>query len=88
MIDTLSVNGCLFLTTISLDIFYRTAHYVKKKIIQEYEKALEEIFRIYNEAGFKIGEIRADNEFKSVLEVIRNNDKHIYEKKTTSPFLQ
>ena len=80
MIDTMSVNGCLFLSTISLDIYYRSAHYVNNKTSQEYEKALEEIFRIYNEAGFKIGNIRADKEFKSVLKFIRNNYKHIYEK--------
>ena len=39
MIDKMSVNGCLFLTTISLDIFYRIAHDVKKKtILQDNER--------------------------------------------------
>ena len=62
----------LLLTTISFDINYKSAHYVKKKTIQEYEKVLEEMFRIYNETGSKLSEIRVDTKFKSVLEFIRN----------------
>ena len=34
LMDTMSVNGCLFLTTISLDIYYQSAHFVKKQNCQ------------------------------------------------------
>ena len=42
--DTISVNGCLFLTTISLDIYYQSAHFVKNKTSSEYKKQSKRYF--------------------------------------------
>ena len=50
--DDMKVNGLWFLTSISRNIYYRTAQYVMKKEATEYLEAIEEIIAIYNRAGF------------------------------------
>ena len=50
--DDMKVNGLWFLTSISRNIYYRTAQYVMKKEATEYLEAIEQIIAIYNRAGF------------------------------------
>ena len=57
-IDTITVNGCNFLVTVSLHLYYRSAHYIPSKTTEQYMAALQEILQIYNDSGFKISEIR------------------------------
>ena len=61
--DGIKVNGLWFLTTISRNIYYRTAQFVIKKEATEYLEAIKEIIAIYNQAGFRMVKILADNEF-------------------------
>ena len=72
-IDGIKVNGMLFLTTVSKNIFYRTAQYVESKSISRFKEALKEIIMLYNKAGFKIKEIRSDNEFRPLQEALLND---------------
>ena len=51
-IDGLSVNGLSFLTTISRNLYYRTAQYVKQPTVTCYREALQHVFRIYRQGGF------------------------------------
>jgi hypothetical protein len=61
--DGMKVNGISFLTTVSRNIQYRTAQYVKHQTAAVYRELLGQIFRIYNHGGFRITSIRCDNEF-------------------------
>jgi hypothetical protein len=66
-IDGIKVNGLTFLTTISKNIFYRTAQFIETKAVSNYMDALKEVFQVYNKAGFRVQEIRSDNEFHPLL---------------------
>jgi hypothetical protein len=66
-IDGIQVNGLNFLTMISKNLQYRTAQYIESRAVKNYISALKDIIRIYNCAGFKITEIRGDNEFQPLL---------------------
>ena len=66
--DGLTVNGLNFLTTISHDIYYRTAQPLSAKPnYQEFIVNLKEIELLYRKAGFKLSEIHADSQFKKTL---------------------
>jgi hypothetical protein len=56
-IDSIKVNRLSFLTTISKNIFYRTAQFIDKKTVSNYTEALKEILQVYNKAGFHVMEI-------------------------------
>ena len=64
--DTMNVNGLSFLTTISGNIYYRTAQLTVKKTAREYEECLGEIFRLYQAANFTVTEIICDNEYQDL----------------------
>ncbi len=66
--DGMKVNGISFLTTVSRNIQYRTAQYVKHQTAAVYRELLGQIFRIYNHGGFRITSIRCDNEFWPLME--------------------
>jgi hypothetical protein len=66
--DGMKVNGVAFLTTVSINLQYRTAQFVKHQTIAVYRGALKELFRIYNTGGFRITMIRCDNEFRPLLD--------------------
>ena len=66
--DGMKVNGLWFLTTISRNIYYRTAQFVMKKEATEYLEAIKEIIATYNRAGFCVAKILADNEFRPLGE--------------------
>lgn len=64
----MKVNGMSFITTVSHNLQYRTAQYIKHQTAVVYREALGQIFRIYNSGGFRITTIRCHNEFRPLLE--------------------
>ena len=71
-IDTMYVNGMLFLTKISHDIYYRTSQYLPSKHKNNHIKCMEEILTLYKIAGFNIIAIHCDQEFKYALQDFAN----------------
>jgi hypothetical protein len=49
-IDAMEVNGMVFLTTISKNLYYCTAQHVSHKTSAAYQEALSDVFRIYKDA--------------------------------------
>ena len=72
-IDTMKVNKIPFLTTISKNIMYRMAHPMLMQMAEAYRSALDEVFHMYNHAGFHITSIQADQEFKPLLNPIKDD---------------
>ena len=72
-IDGMKVNGIWFLTTISRNLYYRTAHYIQQQTSECYKTTLMEVVRIYNRAGMRVSRIHADNEFRAVIDPIRDD---------------
>ena len=66
-IDGMKVNGLWFLTTISRNLYYRTAQLVPHQTADVYREALRSVIDVYNQAGMKVARIHADNEFRAVL---------------------
>jgi hypothetical protein len=66
--DGMMVNSLKFLTTISHEIFYRTAQYVSSAVASVYDQRLEEIIRLYKHGQFQVTEIHCDNEFHKVMD--------------------
>ena len=62
-INGITVNRLTFLTTISKNLYYRTAQFIERKTVSNYTEAIKEILQVYNKAGFRVTEIRSDNEF-------------------------
>jgi len=56
-----------FLSTISRNLMYRTIQWVPTQTVKDYRSALEQVFRIYNVAGFKVVTIHCDREYKALL---------------------
>ena len=72
-IDMMFIHKIPFLTSISKNIMYRTAQPLEDKSPTAYRSALDTIFRIYNHSGFKITTIKADQEFKPILNDIKDD---------------
>jgi hypothetical protein len=68
--DGMKVNSLSFLTTISKNICYQTAQFIATKLISLYQEALKEVIQVYNKAGFKIVQIRANNEFRPLKDAM------------------
>jgi len=66
--DGLQVNGLKFLTTISLNIYYRTANYLQTNNAENHERAINEVLAVYRQGGFQVSTIRCDNEFHAVMD--------------------
>jgi hypothetical protein len=75
--DTMQTNGLYFLTTVSRNIMYRTTEWVPNKTAKAHRSALDNVFRVYNMAGFKIKSIHCDNEYRSLMQELES----IYEVK-------
>ena len=69
-IDGITVNSLKFLSTISRNLFYRTAQYVRQPTAEVYEKCLNEIFAIYRQGNFEIIDIHCDNKYHKVMDLI------------------
>lgn len=71
-LDGMKINGVNFLTTISRNIMYRTAEWVPSNTMQAYRSVLDNVFRTYNRAGFKITTINCDNEFQPLMHQLQD----------------
>ena len=69
--DTCFVNEIPFLNTISRHIMYRTTNELENRTVASYRSALDDVFGKYNAAGFTIGCIHCDIEFKPVMDKIK-----------------
>ena len=70
-IDAMYVNGSLFLTSISHELYYRTAQYLPTKNKKNYIKYMEEIITIYKFVEFNINSIHFDKEFRYILQTLQ-----------------
>ena len=67
-IDTKYVNGLLFLTSISHELYYRTAQYLPSNNEKNYIECMEEIITINKLGEFSINSIHCDQEFRHILQ--------------------
>jgi hypothetical protein len=70
--DGIKINGIYFISTISRNIMYRTTECVPDKTMQSYRSVLDNVFRVYNTAGFKITTILCDNEFQPLMNELQD----------------
>lgn len=68
--DGMKVNGLYFLTTISHNLYYRTAQWVPHQTSEVYHDTLLQVLRVYTLAGFKVTTIHCDNEFQPLLNTL------------------
>ena len=71
-LDIMYVNGLPFLMSISKHLYYQSAIYLKDEKADTLYKAMDGIFNKYNNAGYKIKHISADNQFQPSLEAIQD----------------
>ena len=62
-IDIMYVENLPFLVTVSLNVKYFTAYYLKDRTKESLMTAIDVTFTYYNNAEFIIVEVRGDNEF-------------------------
>jgi hypothetical protein len=70
--DTMQINGLFFLTTVSRNIMYRTMEWVPNKTARAYRSALDNVFCVYNMAGFKNKRIHCDSECRSLMQELES----------------
>ena len=70
-IDIMFVNGFPFLMSISKNHMYRTGTYLVNMEHHTIHEALDEIFGKFNDAGYKIRHLSADNQFHKALDTIK-----------------
>ncbi len=70
--DGMKINGVPFLTTVSRNIMYRTVEWIPDQHSKSYRSVLDNVFRIYNRAGFKITTIHCDNEFRPLMDELED----------------
>jgi hypothetical protein len=67
--DGLTVNSLKLLsTTISHDLYYRTAQYIARPVASIYEECMDELLALYKRGGFTISAIHCNNEFRKVMD--------------------
>jgi hypothetical protein len=66
-INGMMVNSLYFLTSISLSIYYCTAHYQLQVNTKEHFENLMDLIRVYRRGGLKIVEMQADNAFRPLV---------------------
>jgi hypothetical protein len=71
--DTIKINGLSFLTTISRHIMYRTVEWLESRTPKSYRSVLNNVFRIYNQAGFRITTIHCDNEYQPLMLTLQDD---------------
>ncbi len=59
--DGLTINSLKFLSTISHELYYRTAQYVSQPVASVYEVCMDELFGVYTRGGFNITVITSTN---------------------------
>jgi hypothetical protein len=76
-IDTLFINSLPFLATVSKNMKYRTCYYVKSIQMSDYRSAIDQVIKIYSDAGFTIKCIHTDNEYEPLIVHFKNHPPHI-----------
>ena len=71
-IDVMYVNGMPFLTAIDKSIRYRSAVPLANRTSKSLYTAIDKIFRHYNKSGFTITDMNIDNEFKPIMDPIKD----------------
>jgi len=72
-IDIMYVNGIPMLTGLDDPVRHRDLIPLARRHSPELYAALDKMLQFYNQHGFYVKEIRADNEFRSILEPIQDN---------------
>lgn len=72
-IDLMFINNCVFLTAIDKTIPFRSCASLPGKGSKYWTTALKLLMRKYNQAGFFVKLIRADNEFQETLNEVMEN---------------
>ena len=70
--DIMFVNGMPFLTSITRKLYYRTAQFLPSRGRDDLYKGLDTIFRLYNHNGFVINRVYADNEFRTLMDDVKD----------------
>ena len=70
--DIMFVNNLPVLTGIDGRIRYRSSVKLRNRTADELYSALDEIFRFYNHAGFFIRMIHCDNEFRKIMDAVKD----------------
>ena len=71
--DTLFINGLTFLATISENIKYCTIKHVPNKKLDTYRSVIDRVLQLYNTGGFYIKKICCNNEYKEMMEPIKDD---------------
>ena len=71
--DTMEFNKVYFLTFIDTTIRYRKVVGVANKKSNSYYEAIDMTLRLYNSAGFTITKITCDNEYRSLVNSIKDD---------------
>ena len=69
-IDTITINGMVFFTTISHDIYYMSTQFVPNKQPKHYRNCLGQLIKLYESVNFKISGIHCNNKFKIAFDKI------------------
>jgi hypothetical protein len=70
--DSMKINGILFLTTIFRHTMYRTAEWLPNQSEEAYRSVIDNVLKIYNISGFRITSIRCDDEFQPLLSELQD----------------
>ena len=71
--DVFFICGLKFLAFLDLSVRHRATTYIKNKSASTFYKALDGIMDTYNSNGFRIGTIHCDQEFKSLMDPVKND---------------
>ena len=72
--DIMYIQNMSFLTTISKNIMYCTIEWIPDKTTTTMMNAFDNVFRIYNKAGFVITRLYCDPEFHHMKDVLADVD--------------
>ena len=70
--DSVIVSGRVFLASVSKPIYYHDAPLVKSKKTKDFYNALDTTIHKYNHAGFQVQKIHCNNEYKSLMEPVKD----------------
>ena len=71
--DTMYINQCGMLTAIDRTVKYRSLVPIDTRHHEEYYRALDQILRYYNNAGFVITEIHCDGEYRGMMNKVKDD---------------
>ena len=71
--DTMFVNNEAMLTAVDRSVRFRSLVPINSKHEKEYYRALDIILRHYNRGGFVVKRIHCDNEYKSMMDSVKDD---------------